>query len=194
MKSRLGKWMTLAVCCAALSAQAATVENYDATINQYRGNPTAAPYFNSAYGWAVFPTIGKGGVGIGGARGQGQVYRSDGSVTGFVTMTQLSVGLQLGGQAFSQVIFFEDQRAYNDFIEGNFEFDAQASAIAITASAQASAGTTGTGASAGSGGTAGAQARSDYHKGMQVFTIGKGGLMYEATIAGQKFKFTPLED
>ena len=167
------------------------VEDYSKTINQYRNNPTAAPYFNSAYGYAVFPTIGKGGVGIGGAHGKGQVY-AGGKVTGFTSMTQLSVGLQLGGQAFSQVIFFQDDRAYNDFTKGNFEFDAQASAIAITASAQASTGTTGTGASAGTGGTAGNQAVASYHKGMQIFTIGKGGLMYEATLAGQKFKYTPL--
>ncbi len=175
----------------AAPALAQQVEDYSATINTYRSNPTAAPYFNSAYGYAVFPTVGKGGVGIGGAHGKGQVY-AGGNVTGFTSMTQLTVGLQLGGQAYSQIIFFEDERAYNDFTKGNFEFDAQASAIAITASAQASAGTSGTGASAGAGGTAGKQAPSTYHQGMQIFTIGKGGLMYEATLAGQKFKYTPL--
>ncbi len=168
------------------------VEDYSETIDKFKGSNTVAPYFDEAYGYALFPTVGKGGVGIGGAHGKGQVYQG-GSVTGFTTVNQLSVGLQLGGQSYSQVIFFEDKRAYEDFTEGNFEFDAQASAVAITASAQASAGTTGSGASAGAGGTSGEQARTDWYKGMKVFTIAKGGLMYQAAIAGQKFKFEALE-
>ena len=139
----------------------------------------------------MLPNVGKGGIGLGAAHGKGQVYK-DGEVTGFVTMNQVSIGLQLGGQAYSQVIFFEDQRAYDDFISGNFEFDAQASAVAITASAQASASTAGNSASAGPGGTAGNQASTGYYKGMKVFVIGKGGLMYQATIGGQKYKFKAL--
>jgi lipid-binding SYLF domain-containing protein len=108
-------------------------------------------------------------------------------------MTQLSIGWQLGGQAYSQIIFFEDERAYNDFTSGNFEFGAQASAVAITAGAQAQAGTAGTGASASPGGSAGAQAQTKFHNGMAVFTRAKGGLMYEAAIAGQKFSFDAVE-
>jgi lipid-binding SYLF domain-containing protein len=183
-----------AVLATALSvpALAEQVEDYSETINKFKANPAASPYFGSAYGYAVLPTIGKGGVGVGGARGKGQVYQG-GGVTGFVTMTQLSIGLQLGGQAYSQIIFLEDKRAYDDFTSGNFEFSADASAVAITASAQASSGTTGSGASAGPGGTAGVQAVTDYYKGMKIFTIAKGGLMYEAAIAGQKYKFTPLQ-
>lgn len=168
-----------------------TVEDYSTTIDMYQRNETVAPYFASAYGYAVFPTIGKGAVGIGGAHGKGQVYVG-GKVTGFTSVTQITIGFALGGQAYSQVIFFEDQRAYNDFTSGNFEFDAQASAIAVTASAQVSAGTTGSGASAGTGGTAGAQIGTEYRKGMQIFVIGKGGLMYEASIGGQKFNFKPV--
>lgn len=175
----------------AASAMAESVEDYSKTINEYKSNPTAAPYFDTAAGYAVLPNIGKGGVGLGAAHGKGQVYK-DGEVTGFVTMNQVSFGLQLGGQAYSQVIFFEDQRAYDDFISGNFEFDAQASAVAITASAQASAGTTGNAASAGPGGSAGNQASTDYYKGMKIFVIGKGGLMYQAAVAGQKYKFKAL--
>lgn len=185
--------LSLAFLGAAATATAKEPEDYSATIDKFASNPTAAPYFDSAYGYAVLPTIGKGGVGIGGARGKGQTYVG-GDVTGFVTMTQLSVGLQLGGQSYSQVIFFEDARAYDDFTNGNFEFDAQASAVAITASAQASAGTQGTGASSGAGGTAGVQAVTDYYKGMKVFTIAKGGLMYQAAIAGQKYKYEGLGD
>ena len=192
MKRILFALATLATTALAAPAFAEQVEDYSETINKFKANSTAAPYFSSAYGYAVLPTIGKGGVGVGGARGKGQVY-AGGDVTGFITMTQLSIGLQLGGQAYSQVIFLQDQRAYDDFTSGNFEFGADASAVAITASAQASAGTQGTGASAGAGGTAGVQAVTDYQKGMKVFTIAKGGLMYEAAVSGQKYKFTPLQ-
>jgi lipid-binding SYLF domain-containing protein len=149
------------------------------------------PYFDSAYGYALFPTIGKGGVGIGAAYGKGQVYRGN-QVTGQATMTQLSAGLQLGGQAYSQIIFFQDKRAYDDFTSGKFEFGAQATAVAITASAQAQAGTGAATAGASTGGGAGKQA-GQYQNGMAVFTYAKGGLMYEATVAGQKFKFQPAK-
>jgi len=166
-------------------------EDYSPTIKVFKGSPVVEPYFSNSYGYAVFPTIGKGGVGIGGAHGQGQVY-AKGKVTGYTKMTQLTIGLQLGGQAFSQIIFFEDQRAYDDFTTGNFEFGAQATAVAITAGATAQASTTGAGASATSGGTAGKQEAS-YYKGMAVFTHVKGGLMYEATLGGQKFSFKPAK-
>jgi lipid-binding SYLF domain-containing protein len=104
----------------------------------------------------------------------------------------VSVGWQWGGQAFSQIIFFEDKRAYDDFTSGNFEFDATASAVAITAGAQAKAGTEGATAGASAGPATGAQAKkANYHKGMAVFVHTKGGLMYEASIGGQKFTFKP---
>ena len=181
------------ICLLSGTVTAQAIQDMSATINMFKGNPTVSPLFDSAYGYAVFPTIGKGGIGIGAAHGTGQTYVGD-KVTGTVSMTQVSIGLQLGGQVYSQLIFFEDQRAYDDFTSGNFELDAQASAVAVTASAQASSGTTGSAASAGAGGTAGAQADSIYRKGMQIFVIGKGGLMYEASIGGQKFKFKPVKD
>jgi lipid-binding SYLF domain-containing protein len=165
--------------------------DYSNAIKVFRDSPVVQPYFKNAYGYAVFPTIGKGGVGIGGAHGSGQVYVGD-KVTGKTSMTQLTIGFQLGGQAYSQIIFFEDKRAYEEFTSGNFEFGAQASAVAITAGAQAQAGTTGAAASASPGGSAGAQAKTEYHKGMAVFTRAKGGLMYEAAIGGQKFSFEPI--
>ena len=105
-------------------------------------------------------------------------------------MTQVSIGFQLGGQAYSQMIFFEDKRAFDEFTSGNFEFGAQASAVAITAGAQAAATTTGSSAGA-SGGQKDAKAYGSYYKGMAVFTVAKGGLMYEASISGQKFSYTP---
>lgn len=171
------------------TSSAYAAEDYSETINMFKGSPVVKPYFNNAYGYAVFPTIGKGGVGIGGAHGQGQVYQG-GKVTGYTKMTQLTIGLQFGGQAFSQIIFFKDKRAYEDFTGGNFEFGAQATAVAITAGATAQTGTTGAGASATGGGTAGKQEAS-YYKGMAIFTHVKGGLMYEATLGGQKFSFKP---
>ena len=103
----------------------------------------------------------------------------------------MSVGFQLGGQAFSEVIFFEDKRAYDEFTSGSFEFDASASAVAITAGAQAQAGSTGTSAGASAGPATGVQASNKYRKGIAVFVHTKGGLMYEAAIGGQKFDFTP---
>lgn len=165
-------------------------DDYTKTIDLFKKSTTVQPFFKNAYGYAVFPTIGKGGIGIGAAHGEGRVYRG-GKVTGKTSMTQLTVGAQLGGQAISEIIFFQDDRAYKDFTSGNFEFGAQASAVAITAGAQAKAGTEGAGTSASGGGTAGAQA-AKYHKGMAVFTLAKGGLMYEASVGGQKFKFEPI--
>jgi lipid-binding SYLF domain-containing protein len=105
-------------------------------------------------------------------------------------MGQVSVGFQAGGKAYSQIIFFEDKRALDEFESGSFEFTAGASAIAITAAAGASVGTSG--ASAGvSAGEKDARDTGVYQKGMAVFTVAKGGLMYAATVAGQKFSFTP---
>lgn len=105
-------------------------------------------------------------------------------------MTQVTVGFQLGGQAFSELICFQDKRAFDEFSSGNFEFGAQASAVAITAGAQASATTGGSSAGA-SGGKKDAKTVGAYQNGLAVFTIAKGGLMYEATIGGQKFTYTP---
>lgn len=135
-----------------------------------------------------FQPIGKGGIGIGGAHGKGRVFVNGQSI-GETKMSQLSIGLQLGGQAYSQIIFFENQAALDNFTSGNFEFSAGASAIAITASAQAQAGTSGSSANAGSSSENSNQAGITYNNGMAVVTMGKGGLMYEASIAGQKYSF-----
>lgn len=173
----------------AMPLQAA--EDYAATIAAFKASPVVRPYFDTAYGYAVFPTIGKGGVAIGGAHGKGQVYRG-GKVTGVSSMTQVSIGFQFGGQVYSQTIFFQDKRAYDAFTSGKFEFGAQATAVAITASAQAQAGTGAATAGAATGKDAGTQGAS-YQNGMAVFTYAKGGLMYEASIGGQKFSFKPLK-
>ncbi|MEO1202282.1 MAG: YSC84-related protein [Pseudomonadota bacterium] len=165
-------------------------DNYSDTIENFR-SALDGDFFDDAYGYAVFPTIGKGGMGIGGAHGNGRVYRQ-GDYIGDTKMTQLTFGLQMGGQAYSQMIFFVDERALNEFTSGNFEFGAQATAVAITASAQAAATTTGTGAGAATDEDS-ARAAGKYTKGMAVFTIAKGGLMYEASIGGQKFSYKDAE-
>ncbi|GAB6909733.1 conserved exported hypothetical protein [Desulfosarcina cetonica] len=174
------------------TAQPVLADQFSDTIEIYKKSEAVKPFFSSAYGYAVFPTIGKGGLGIGGAYGKGQVYRG-GKVTGEASLVKLSIGWQAGGQAFSQMIFFEDKRAYDEFTGGEFEFDASASAVAITAGAQAKAGTQGATAGASAGPATGKQAETRYHKGMAVFVHTKGGLMYEAAIGGQKFNFKPLQ-
>jgi lipid-binding SYLF domain-containing protein len=181
------------IACAALtlsvSAFAAANSDYRDTINLFKHAGASAEFFNDSYAYAVFPTIGEGAVGIGGAHGKGRVY-VHGKWVGDVTMTQVSVGLQLGGKAFSQIIFFEDERALKEFQSGSYEFGADVSAVAITASASASAGTNGSDAAM-SGGKKDAITHGHYQKGVAVFTIAKGGLMGQLAVAGQKFKYTP---
>ena len=123
-------------------------------------------FFNEASGYVVIPTVGKAGFGIGGARGKGVLYEN-GVVTAVVTLTQLSIGFQWGGQAYSEFIFFEDAAALENFKSGNYELGAQASAVAVTA---------------------GASADANFNDGIAIFTQAKGGLMYEASVGGQKFK------
>jgi lipid-binding SYLF domain-containing protein len=170
----------------------ALADNYADTIAVFKKSEAVQPFFSNCYGYAVFPTVGKAGIGIGGSYGTGQVY-AQGKVTGETSLIKATFGFQLGGQAFSQMIFFEDKRAYNEFTSGEFEFDAAASAVAITAGVQAKAGTEGATASATAGPATGAQAKASYHKGMVVFVHSKGGLMYEAAIGGQKFSFKAKE-
>lgn len=169
------------------SVSYAKQEDYAQAISTFQSAPEAKAFFNKAYGYAIFPSVGKGGIGIGGAHGKGRVYKG-GSYTGDTKLSQLSIGLQFGGQVYSEVIFFQNAKAYNDFTSGNFEFSAQASAVAINAGANAQAGTTGNSAGAGQSSERSA-ANAKYVDGMAVFTAAKGGLMYEAALAGQKFSF-----
>jgi lipid-binding SYLF domain-containing protein len=126
--------------------------------------------FESAYGYVIFPNVGKGGILIGGAAGNGAVYQG-GSLIGMAKMRQLTIGFQWGGQAYREVIFFENQEAMDRFKENRVELSAQASAVAVTA---------------------GASANAKYVDGVMIFTQTKGGLMYEATVGGQKFEFRSL--
>lgn len=172
-----------------MSGVTAWADSYSDTIELFRNAGQSASFFDSSYGYAVFPTIGKGGLVVGGAHGNGRVYER-GKYVGDASVTQLSVGVQAGGQAYSQIVFFEDQRAFNEFTRSNFEFGADVSAVAITAAASAKASTAGTAAGA-SGGKKDATTAGKYHKGLAVFTIVKGGAMYEASVGGQKFSYKP---
>jgi lipid-binding SYLF domain-containing protein len=167
------------------------VEDFSETIELFRAIPQVAPYFQSAYGYAVWQRIGRAGLGIGGATGKGQVYVG-GKVIGFSRLSDITFGAQAGGQTYRQVIFFENKAAYDKFTTGKFEFDASASAVAVTASAQASAGTAGTSATAGAGKPS-TGAGAGYQGGMQTFTMAEGGLMYAATIGGQKYNFKAVD-
>lgn len=150
------------------------VEEYDAKSQEAiaefkKSDPSIQRFFDAAAGYVVIPTVGKAGFGIGGARGKGVLYEA-GVPTAIVTLSQLSVGFQWGGQAYSEFMFFEDAATLADFKRGNYELGAQASAVAITA---------------------GASLDAEFSSGVAIFTQAKGGLMYEASVSGQKFKVEP---
>jgi lipid-binding SYLF domain-containing protein len=163
--------------------------SYDDTVGLFHNAGQSAWFFDHCYGYAVFPTVGKAGWIVGGAHGSGRVFEH-GKYVGDASMNQLSGGFQLGAQAYSQIVFFEDRRAFEEFTKGNFEFGADVNAVLITAAAGGSLGTAGASADA-SGGMKDARTAGKYYKGMAVFTIVKGGAMYQAVVAGQKFSYTP---
>jgi lipid-binding SYLF domain-containing protein len=141
------------------------------TIDAFKAkDPTMQTFFDKAYGYAVFPNVGKGAFFVGGAYGEGKVYEK-GNLIGTSELTQVTVGFQAGGQAYSEIIFFKDKKTLNDFKAGKFKLGAQASAVAATS---------------------GASANVDYSEGVAIFTMTKGGLMLEASVGGQKFSFKPL--
>jgi hypothetical protein len=141
----------------------------DAIAEFKKADPSMEAFFNESYAYAVFPEITKGAIGIGGAGGDGTVFQG-GSSIGSSSMSQVTIGLQLGGQTYREAIFFKDQAALDDFKQGNFEVAAGASAIAVQSGASKTAG---------------------YEQGVAIFTMGTGGLMFEASIGGQKFSFEP---
>jgi lipid-binding SYLF domain-containing protein len=160
------------------------------TVEMFRHAGAAGSYFDRSYGYAVFPTIGQGGFVVGAAHGDGHVY-AHGRLIGKTSVTQVSVGFQAGGQAYSEIIFFENKGSLENFTNGNFELGADVGAIAVTASASAGASTEGEHSGA-SGGMHDAVTQGGFYHGMAIFTIAKGGLMYEAAVQGQKFSYTPI--
>jgi lipid-binding SYLF domain-containing protein len=135
-----------------------------------KADPGLQKFFDTATGYAVFPSVGKGAVGVGGAYGRGELYEG-GKLAGYCTLTQASIGLALGGQAYTELIFFENQTALVRFKSGNYAFAAQASAVALKS---------------------GVSANAKYTDGVAVFTMGEAGLMYEASVGGQKFNYQPI--
>ncbi|MFI4861394.1 MAG: YSC84-related protein [Phycisphaerales bacterium JB063] len=152
--------------------RAALTSNVQSTIQDFTARDAGmAALFNQAYGYAVFPSVGKGGVVVGGAYGRGQAFEN-GRLIGYCKLEQGTVGLQLGGQSYSEVIFFEDEIALDRFKYNTLEFSAQVSAVAVTA---------------------GASADARYTDGVMVFTLPRGGLMFEASVGGQGFTFEPID-
>src|SRR5665213_781964 len=188
MNSRALTLSLLPVLC--LLTGLAHANSYSDTVARFKDSNQSARFFSICYGYAVFPTVGEGAIGVGGAFGKGRVY-VHGRHVGNVSMGQLSLGFQAGGKGFSQIIFFEDKRAVDEFESSGYEFGADVSAVAVTAGASATASTNGTSVGA-SVDVNSAVTRGIYQKGMAVFTIAKGGLMYQAAVAGQKFHYTPL--
>ena len=187
--------LTLAICFLAVASYSATFAGWDPaeaeqerkaaeeTIAKFRDkDPSLERFFDNAWGYAVYPKVGEGALIVGGARGKGLVYKNvwisaimhphqaKGKIVGRSKLTQGTVGLQAGGQSYSEIIFFKDKAALERLKKEDLKFSAQASAIAATA---------------------GASATADYEGGVAVFTMGKGGLMVEASIGGQELKFFP---
>jgi lipid-binding SYLF domain-containing protein len=175
MKNLFIALITLSVILASTITQAWSPDSSDklelstakAIIDAKEKDPALEKWFDEAYAYAVYPNVGKGGIGIGGAHGKGIVIRDDKTVAES-SLSQLTIGFQLGGQVYAEFIMFKDQTAFDHFARGNFEMGAQVSAVAVTL---------------------GASADANYDGGVAVFTIAEGGLMYEATVGGQKFKY-----
>jgi lipid-binding SYLF domain-containing protein len=162
-------FVTCAVAMLLASAAQAKTTSAQAIAEFKEKNPKFAGEFSKAHGYAVFPTVGKGAIGVGGAHGSGDVFEQ-GHLIGHASLTQVTIGFQLGGQAYSEFIFFKDKAALDTFKKGNYEVDAQASAVVLTARASGDM---------------------PYSKGIAIVTMAKGGLMYEASVGGQKFSYTP---
>ena len=172
----VGLMALVAGCATAPKSTAAADElntECEAAVARFKKNDPSMDlnFFTSAHGYAVFPTVAKGGIGIGGAGGKGQVYQG-GSLIGYTTLSQGSIGLQIGGQSYSEIIFFQNQAALDSFKGGEFTLAAQATAVAATA---------------------GAAANADYDHGVAIFTGSQKGLMAEASVGGQNFTFETLE-
>ena len=142
-------------------------ESEDAKSEFIKADKEMSRLFDKAYGYVIFPNVGKGGLGVGGAAGNGSVYEK-GKQIGTAKLTQVSIGFQAGGQAYREVVFFEEKKTMDRFKEDRIEFTAQVSAVAAAS---------------------GASKNAKYVEGVMVFTMAKGGLMYEASVGGQKFKY-----
>jgi lipid-binding SYLF domain-containing protein len=135
-----------------------------------KADPSMKHLFNNSYGYVIFPNVGKGAVGVGGAAGRGTVYEK-GKTIGTAHMTQVTAGAQAGGEAYREVIFFESKDALERFTHNKIEFSAETSAIVVKS---------------------GASADANYRNGVVVFSQGKAGVMVDVSLGGQKFTYKPL--
>ena len=188
--------LLFAICFLAVASYSATFAGWDPaeeeqerkaaeeTIAKFRDkDPSLERFFDNAWGYAVYPTVGTGALIVGGAHGKGLVYKNvwisalmhphqaKGKIVGRSKLSHGTVGLQAGGQAYSEIIFFKDKAAFDSLKDGKLKLAAQASAIAVTA---------------------GASADAAYDGGVAVFTMGKGGLMLQAAVGGQQLTFEPI--
>jgi len=163
--------LTIAACSTAPATHEGKADlrhtSAEALAQAQNNDPSLRSIIRDAAGYAVFPSIGKGAVGVGGAYGKGDVYQS-GAVIGYCDMVQGSIGLQLGGQDYSEIVVFKTRDALDTFKNGNFRLDAQATAVALKS---------------------GAGADAKFANGIAVFTMDEAGLMYEASVGGQKFSY-----
>lgn len=162
-------------------------QKYQEALDVFKKAGESGKFFDKSYGYALFPTVGKGAVGIGGAHGDGRVYVG-GKHVGDAELSQVTVGLSLGGKSFSEIIFFEDKRAFDEFAKGGFEMGAGASATFVTSDATAQTSTSGSSATA-SGSKEDAKSTGGYYKGMATFLVAKGGAMADLSVGGQKFSY-----
>jgi lipid-binding SYLF domain-containing protein len=149
--------------------QVLSIRSGDALTEFKRADPSLQRMLDKAYGYAIFPSVGKGAVGVGGAYGRGEVYEGN-TMVGYCDLSQGTIGFQLGGQEYMELIVFETKAAIDQFKSNTFEFSGQASAVAVRA---------------------GAAATAPYENGVAVFTATKGGLMFEASVGGQRFTYQP---
>jgi len=176
MRLNMKKYLTtaatmlmLAALATDVSAKSLTTECNEAKAEFLKSDPSLKAVFEKSAGYAIFPSVAKGALGVGAATGKGEVFdKGNEKPVGEAKLKQVTVGFQAGGQSYVEMIFFEDQTALDNFKKGNFEFSAQVSAVAVTA---------------------GAGANAKYEKGIMIITMAKGGLMYEASVGGQKFKY-----
>jgi lipid-binding SYLF domain-containing protein len=156
----------------AARAEATLQEAHDAVAAMKKADPGLQKFFDKAAGYAIFPSVAKGGLVVGGAGGSGFVFEH-GKATGKATLSQVSIGAQVGGQAYSEIVFFETKETLASFKKGEWTMAAQVSAVALAS---------------------GASADADYKEGVAVFTLSKGGAMAEASVGGQKFGFKPMTE
>jgi lipid-binding SYLF domain-containing protein len=189
-KAGFSKKGALVLLAAMFALPVAMADEFDDAAKLFHDAGQSAWYFNHSYAHAVFPSVGKGALIVGAAHGDGKVYRNH-KYIGDTSLTQVTVGVQAGGEAFTEIIFFKDKQAFDAFTAGNFGLAADVTAVAITAGASGEAAAD-TGETAGaSGGKRDATTSGSYTHGVAVFTIIKGGAMVQAAVGGQKFSYKP---